>query len=327
MALYEANNLRMMQHMNENRFIISHSMASGLDVIGDRWALLILRDAFLGRSRFEEFRQYTGASKTTLTRRLSSLLNADVLYKRSYSSSGTRFDYKLTEKGAGLFFASLLCWQWESEWTEKGAEELPARLFHRKCGHVMEPRAVCHHCREEFHFGDVKWSQRTVLLDHQLQDIQSFNKRRVRSSAPNDQQDFSLSQVSDLIGDRWTLLILIASFFGLNRYDEYVKKLKIASNILVDRLNLLIHEEVMTRHQYQENPPRSEYHLTQKGKSLYLLVMSIRQWAIDWLPQPQTSEQLIHADCDHALVVDVVCRHCGDIPIISDVDFVNLSES
>ncbi len=312
----------MMRPMKDNRFIISHSMATGLDVIGDRWALLILRDAFLGRSRFEEFRQYTGASKTTLTRRLASLLEADVLYKRPYSSSGKRFEYKLTEKGAGLFFASLLCWQWESEWSVTGAHQLPARLFHSKCGHALQPRAVCHHCQTDFHMGDVEWSPFTAQIDNQLEEIQSFNRRRVRTSLPKEKQDLALSKVSDLIGDRWTLLLLIALFFGLKRYDEFLKQLNIASNILIDRLNLLLSEEVLTRSQYQENPPRSEYRLTAKGESLYLLVMSIRQWVIDWLPQSEAAEQLTHNYCDQTLVVDVVCGHCGEKPAINDVEFL-----
>ena len=81
--------------MTNTQLIINNQMAAGLDVIGDRWVLLILRDIFLGRSRFEELRLHTGASRTTLTRRLGALLEADVLYKRCYSTTGNRFEYCL----------------------------------------------------------------------------------------------------------------------------------------------------------------------------------------------------------------------------------------
>ncbi len=308
--------------MKNNQFIINNAMAQGLDVIGDRWALLILRDAFLGRSRFEEFRLHTGASRTTLTRRLESLLAADVLYKRSYSASGTRFEYKLTEKGLGLFATALLCWQWEMEWTDASPTELPPKLFHSTCQKPLKPKAVCRHCRDALEVSEVKWPEINQALDHQLDEIQSFSKRRVRSSAVKNQQDLSLANVSDLIGDRWTLLLLIAAFFGVNRYDIFLKQLSIASNILTDRLNMLVDVGVFERVTYQENPPRSEYNLTVKGKSLYPLVMAMRQWVIDWLPAMDPSEQLLHVNCGKALVVEVVCGSCYQKPWPSDVTFM-----
>ncbi len=307
--------------MKNNQFIINNAMAQGLDVIGDRWALLILRDAFLGRSRFEEFRQHTGASRTTLTRRLESLLEADVLYKRSYSTSGTRFEYKLTEKGMGLFATALLCWQWEMEWTGASSKVLPVNLFHTACGQLLSPIAICRNCRDLLEISEVKWPEINHALDNQLDEIQSFSKRRVRSSAVKNQQDSSLAYVSDLIGDRWTLLLLIAAFFGINRYDLFLKQLSIASNILTDRLNLMVDVNVFERVNYQENPPRSEYNLTLKGKSLYPLVMAMRQWVIDWLPAMDPSEQLLHINCAKPLAVEVVCGSCYQRPWPGDVKF------
>ncbi|OUS28600.1 hypothetical protein A9Q99_11325 [Gammaproteobacteria bacterium 45_16_T64] len=308
--------------MIDSGFVINNAMTQGLDVIGDRWALLILRDAFLGRSRFEEFRQHTGASRATLTRRLESLIAADVLYKRSYSSSGKRFEYKLTEKGMGLFSSSLLSWQWERDWTDVSPDVLPPALFHTSCGHSLTPCAVCRHCNQALEIDDIEWPALNTGLDKQLSDIQLFNKRRVRSSAVSGQQDRSLTYVSDLVGDRWTLLLLITAFLGISRYDTFIKQLGISTNILSDRLNLLVEVDIFERNNYQENPPRSEYKLTTKGKSLYPLVMAMRQWVIDWLPTPDPSEKLIHKNCGKALAVDVVCDSCGQKPWVKDVNFV-----
>jgi DNA-binding HxlR family transcriptional regulator len=304
-----------MAPMDKNPLIIDASMAAGLDVVGDRWVLLILRDAFLGRTRFEQFRAHTGASRTTLTRRLESLLNADVLCKRSY---GKRFDYKLTEKGLGLFAPSLLSWSWESSWTDVSPDVLPVSLFHTECGHSLNPNAVCAHCQQPLEVGDVSWPELSKELDNQFAAMESFNKRRVRTSAATDSQDLSLAYVSDLIGDRWTLLILIAAFLGENRYDGFQKKLNIASNILTDRLNLLVDVSVFEKQSYQENPPRYEYRLTQKGKSLYPLVMTIRQWVLDWLPE--SSENLIHKQCGQSLKIEVLCGGCGQAPNIKNVE-------
>ncbi len=305
--------------MNTNPLMIDAQMAAGLDVVGDRWALLILRDAFLGRSRFEQFRQHTGASRATLTRRLDSLLKADVLYKRSY---GKRFEYKLTDKGSGLLASSLLSWDWESKWTDVNPDVLPLSVIHRTCSHALDPQAVCGHCQQPLAMGDAEWPQLDAHIEKQFGTMQSFSKRRVRASAVTDSQDLSLAYVSDLIGDRWTLLLLIAAFLEERRYDGFQKKLNIASNILTDRLRLLVDVNVFERNGYQDNPPRYEYCLTAKGRSLYPLVMAIRQWVLDWLPD--SSETLIHKHCNHLLQVEVQCRHCHEQPLAKDVQFVGL---
>jgi len=305
--------------MNNNPLMIDAQMAAGLDVVGDRWALLILRDAFLGRSRFEQFRQHTGASRATLTRRLDSLLQAQVLYKRRY---GKRFEYKLTEKGLGLLASSLLSWDWESKWTDVKPEVLPLSVFHRSCSHALDPQAICSHCRQTLAVGDVEWPQRHAHTEKQFGTIQSFSKRRVRTSTATNAQDLSLATVSDLIGDRWTLLLLIAAFLTEKRYDGFQKKLNIASNILTDRLHLLVDVNVFERKSYQHNPPRYEYCLTHKGKSLYPLVMTIRQWVLDWLPE--SAETLIHKPCGHPLRVEVQCAHCHEQPMANDVEFMDL---
>lgn len=300
--------------MKDSSFIINSAMARGLDVVGDRWVLLILRDAFLGRTRFEEFRKSTGASRTTLTRRLESLIAEDVMYKRNYSVTGNRFEYKLTQKGWGLYPTSLLALQWELEWTDISSSILPPELIHDSCGHVLTPSTICQNCQVPLEIGDVQWPELGETLDQQLDEIQSFNKRRVRSATISDQHELPLSHVSDLIGDRWTLLLLISAFFGITRYDAFSKQLKIASNILSDRLNLLVDVDIFSRQNYQENPPRSEYLLTQKGKSLYPLVMTMRQWVLDWLEKSEQGEILIHKHCGKKLVVDVVCSACEHPP-------------
>ena len=305
--------------MKDTSFIINSAMARGLDVVGDRWVLLILRDAFLGRTRFEELRKSTGASRTTLTRRLESLLAEDVMYKRNYSVTGNRFEYKLTQKGWGLYPTSLLALQWETQWTDISSGVLPPELIHASCGQVLNPSTICKNCQQPLEIGDVEWPELGEALEHQLDEIQSFNKRRVRSATISDQHELPLSHVSDLIGDRWTLLLLISAFFGITRYDAFSKQLKIASNILSDRLNLLVDVGIFSRQHYQENPPRSEYLLTPKGKSLYSLVMAMRQWVLDWLPKSEQGEMLKHKHCGKKLLVEVVCGECEHPPMPREV--------
>ena len=77
-------------------------VARTLSVVGDRWTLLVLRDCFLGRSRFEEFIESGGMTRHILAGRLKRLVEAGILERRAYSSSPKRYDYVLTEKGQEL---------------------------------------------------------------------------------------------------------------------------------------------------------------------------------------------------------------------------------
>lgn len=303
--------------MTDNALIINREMAAALDIIGDRWTLLILRDAFLGRTRFAQFHQHTGASRAILSQRLERLVAGDILYRRAYGEGSTRFEYRLTARGVELFGASLLAWQWERDWS--APDDLPRQLQHAQCGHPLHPRAQCRFCRDAVQISDVSWP--ADMLGAQFSAIRSLGgQRRARSDARG--ADMALTTISDLIGDRWTLLLLIAAFFGLRRYDDFQKQLGIASNILTDRQNRLVAVGIFTRAQYQQNPPRSEYPLTARGESLYPLVIALRQWAGDWLPQGSKAATLVHR-CGQPLVVDVVCGHCGQKPWPKDVGALN----
>ena len=288
--------------------ILNNALVSDLDIIGDRWTLLILRDIFMARHRFEELRVYTGASKATLSRRLESLVNADVLYKTPGERGSKRLEYHLTEKGKGLFGGSMLAWQWESRWFDCARNSLPHTLFHSECGKEFQPKAVCAHCQTELKIDDVMWPEVQQSLVPQLEMIRSTNKqRRVRAELLQQGADPRLAQIADLIGDRWTLLLLIAAFLGIRRNDGFASQLHIASNILSQRLNMLVTAEIFTRRAYQHNPPRFEYHLTEKARSLYPLIMFLRQWAMS---HQNLNEPLLHKCCKQPLQIKVVCCEC-----------------
>ena len=74
-------------------------VARTLSIVGDRWALLILRDCFLGRTKFDEFVEGTGATRHIIASRLKRLVEAEILEKHAYSERPLRYEYKLTEKG------------------------------------------------------------------------------------------------------------------------------------------------------------------------------------------------------------------------------------
>ena len=306
--------------------IVSNPVARGLSILGDRWTILILRDAFLGRHRFGEFREHTGAARGTLSKRLEFLLAEQILYKQAYQTSPPRYDYKLTEKGLGLYPWALLIWKWESQWAEQQDDILPLQLFHSVGdGHALQPECVCRHCQQPLHYDDVErlvMSKREVLGAAEVTEMgQAFgNQRRTRGQLVAS-ADHSLGHVVDIIGDRWSTLILAAAFIGIRRYDDFLQQLGIATNILADRLKLLVETEVLQRSEYQANPPRHEYRLTDKGKSLYPQILSLRQWVLDYLPSMGHPFRLVHRNCGADLAIDVICGDCKTAPQVGEVRF------
>jgi DNA-binding HxlR family transcriptional regulator len=111
------------------------SIRRTLDIVGERWTLLVLREAFYGVRRFEDFVRTIGCPRDVLSARLKTLVQEDILQRQPYREAGsrTRSEYRLTEKGLELFPALLALLQWGDRWTADPSG--PAvELSHRGCG-------------------------------------------------------------------------------------------------------------------------------------------------------------------------------------------------
>lgn len=91
-------------------------------------------------------------------------------------------------------------------------------------------------------------------------------------------QNCSIARSLELVGERWTLLIIRDAFLGLRRFDEFQESLGVARNVLTDRLNRLVAEGILERRAYSERPPRFEYRLTKKGRELAVPLLALMQW-------------------------------------------------
>lgn len=121
------------------------SVARTLSVIGDRWTLLILREAFLRTRRFDDFQTHLGITRHVLTERLNTLVDASVLQRVRYQDRPPRFEYRLTEKGLDLYPVIVGLTRWGDRWMA-GKAGPPVELVHRECGHVMLPELGCPAC-------------------------------------------------------------------------------------------------------------------------------------------------------------------------------------
>ena len=91
-------------------------------------------------------------------------------------------------------------------------------------------------------------------------------------------QNCSIARALEIVGERWTILIVRDCFLGLGRFEEFQQSLGIARNVLTDRLNRLVEEGILERVRYSERPERFEYRLTDKGRELNIALAGLRQW-------------------------------------------------
>jgi len=114
----------------------------------------------------------------------------------------------------------------------------------------------------------------------------------------------------ELIGDRWTLLVVRDLLPGTRRFQDLLASLPgIAPNILSDRLKLMEEHGLVTRHFYSEHPPRAEYELTPKGKDLGLVVAALASWGTRHVYR---KKQLVHTGCGHMVRLGYFCPECRE---------------
>ncbi|TLQ42028.1 winged helix-turn-helix transcriptional regulator [Streptomyces marianii] len=132
----------------------SCSIARSVALLGDRWTLIVLRQAFLGVRRFEDFRSSLRVSRTLLSQRLGALVEAGILERRAYRDARrTREEYRLTEKGLDLYPVLMALRTWGDRYM--APDGAPVVYRHRDCGGAAEIRHVCNHCGQDLTARDV----------------------------------------------------------------------------------------------------------------------------------------------------------------------------
>jgi DNA-binding HxlR family transcriptional regulator len=130
------------------------SIARTLDVFGEPWTPLILRDVWVGISRFDQIRDDLGISTKVLTQRLAWLVETGVLERRQYSDHPPRFEYALTAKGAELCDVLVVMARWGDRWLA-GEDGPPVLHRHRECGHITRVELHCSECGAPVHAADL----------------------------------------------------------------------------------------------------------------------------------------------------------------------------
>jgi DNA-binding HxlR family transcriptional regulator len=125
-------------------------------------------------------------------------------------------------------------------------------------------------------------------------------------------QNCSVAKALELVGERWTVLVLREAFLGRRRFDEMAGSLGIARNVLTSRLAWLVEEGVLEKVAYQERPERFEYHLTEKGLDFWPVIVSLLQFGDRYYAPDGPPLVLVHRDCGGSADAHRVCGRCGE---------------
>src|SRR5919197_1983892 len=126
-----------------------------------------------------------------------------------------------------------------------------------------------------------------------------------------DGQNCSIAKSLELLGERWTLLVIREAFLGTRRFEGFLERLDIARNVLTARLTRLVEEGILERVRYQERPPRDEYRLTAKGLDLWPILVALMRFGDRYYAPDGPPMLLRHRDCGGTLDDRRICERCG----------------
>ena len=135
-------------------------------------------------------------------------------------------------------------------------------------------------------------------------------------TADYSKQSCSIAATLEVIGDPWTLLVIRDAFQGVSRFEQWQERLGVARNVLAARLKTLVAHEILEPRLYSERPPRNEYVLTQKGRDLSDVLITLHGWGSKHIySEGEAGVGFVHTACGNELKPRVACECCGKLVI------------
>lgn len=293
------------------------SARQAIDMICDRWSLLLILTLLLGERRFGGLAERTGIATRLLTSRLQALEESGIVLRVPYSMHPLRHEYLLTNMGEELFDVILQMARWEQAW---GPESNAARrILHRLCGAELRLKVCCRACGRPTSARDVD----PVVSRAQLRRVpqkQSRHRRSIISSETPGGLPL-LAESLDIFGDKWGIEILICAFFRIHRFNDFRTVIGISANILADRLTRLTAAGLFDRG--RDPSGHAGYWLTPKGIDVYAIMITIHEWADKWMRARYRSPVIpIHRACGKRFFAAMTCLTCARAVTMTEVDLL-----
>jgi DNA-binding HxlR family transcriptional regulator len=279
-----------------------------INLIGDYWLLLLMREALLGATRYNEFYKRLAITHATLSDRLKRLVEGGLLTKSANAdNTNGPEEYRLTDMGRNCYVVLTMIRQWHQRHPDlSGVEWLQGTFVHSECGHAFEPRLACATCGAEVHADDVSSKPGPGAGIEPVVTMPVQRQVKVRKTGA----ERSISGTVGIESDRWSIMIMAACFSGISRFGDLRERLLMSPHTLSNRLSLLTSQKMLTKHAYSSTPKRYEYVLTAKGKDIYPIVASLMQYGDRWLSSDGPPMLLQHNPCGSSLSAVLQCSAC-----------------
>ena len=293
------------------------SLNRALDAIGDWWTQRILRECFLGVRFFDAFAARLAVPRQTLSVRLKSLVSHGIL-------DTSRGGYRLTASGLALYPWALMVWRWTRKWSDHAAAGQPATLVHLDCGQPTMPVFACAECHGRVTLRDVEI--------HPLPGARAARAARASARRGGGTRlavgaGAAASHVALITADRWAHLIISAIFLGCRSFDRLHGEVGIATNVLAQRLALLVETGFLDKRRAADDGRRFHYGLTDRGRDVYPLTITLVQWADRHLPGGgKPPMRRVHRHCGATLDARVLCSHCKTELLPARVTFAKIGD-
>ena len=292
--------------------LATSTLSHGLQILGDRWTVALILDAFLGVRRFDDWQARLNIPRHTLTQRLKALMEMGLLERHPYQQRPQRLAYHLTDNGLALYNHVLMMWVWERRWGSRQLA-LPRRLAHGSCGHAFVPELACTACGEKVGLNDLTFA---LEVNKTLQSAPALRQRSARLT-PQESNQMGLG----LRVDRWSILIVAALFLGCHHFDQLSHVLGIGSSVLTRRLGQMVDSGLLLCQADLIDTRRKVYRLTPASRDLFGYILCFSSWASRYHFHEPSSISPTHKGCGQAFVPQVVCSHCGLGLAAKDVRF------
>ncbi|MDN5766166.1 MAG: helix-turn-helix transcriptional regulator [Humibacillus sp.] len=285
------------------------ALAATLLTLGDQWNLMILHSAFLHHSRrFAQWVERLGISESVLADRIRELVAAGILESVPYRTrTRAREEYWLTESGLALWSVLVSIWAWDETWAPGRATD-PVRLVHRDCDGAALPLLACAACGVRDVTARDTWTE-TLSAEAVVAGSRRRHHRKT-SRRPLDVAASFDPQTLDILGDRWSTLLLATALLGARRFSDFRERLGIAQSVLSGRLRLFVDHGVF---EAQPTPGQRghEYRLTQKGLDFFGVFTQLVAWSRAG-HSPGRGDDLIiyHRACGYEFVPLLLCGAC-----------------